>query len=45
LQPNEILGKGQFGKVVMASSKADPSATVAVKLIDKLQMKPIEIMQ
>lgn len=34
-----IFGSGHFGKVYKATNKADPSITVAIKVIDKRNLK------
>jgi serine/threonine protein kinase len=37
------LGQGSFGKVYLGSLKTNPKEKVAIKYIDKKQMKGLEI--
>ena len=39
----ELLGQGSFGKVYLGSLKTNPKEKVAIKYIDKKQMKGLEI--
>ena len=38
-----MLGTGSFGKVFMATNKADPTHKVAIKVLNKSKLTPDEI--
>lgn len=40
---DDLVGQGSFGKVYKGHPKANPTEIIAIKYIDKKQLKPFEL--